>query len=164
MRRPLFNTESIYTPQMVVDGQRRVRRQRRRRRDPRDRARCGGAARIVALTVDDPGSSLTVKVTATELPPPGRGNRAEIIVAVTEDHLRSEVSAEKTTAACSPHGRRAPHAASASRRRRLRVGTSDIPVARRLETHALQIVAFVQEQRGRTILASAAVALSNARR
>jgi hypothetical protein len=41
---------------------------------------------------------------------------------------------------------------------------ADIPVGAGWKRDALRIVAFVQEQRGRTILASAAVALSNARR
>jgi hypothetical protein len=161
-----FNTESIYTPQMVVDGRVEFVGSDAAAAT-RAIARAVAASHgIVALTVDDTGPSLAVKVTATDLPPPGRGDRAEIIVAVTEDHLRSDVSSGEN------HGRVLAHTAVV--RHMAAIGQAggdgsasaraDIPVGAGWKRDALKIVAFVQQQRGRAILASAAVELSNARR
>ncbi len=87
-----FNLDSIYTPQLVVDG----------------RAECVGsdaaAARraigqalsgphgVVHLTIEAAhGDTVAVSVSTADLPTPGRGDRDEVVVAVTEDHLKSDV-------------------------------------------------------------------------
>jgi hypothetical protein len=161
-----FNTESIYTPQMVVDG--------RLEFVGSDAASASRAlARALAaphgvleVNVDDAGSRLAVTVTASDLPRVGRGDRADIIVAVTEDHLRSDVTRGEN------HGRVLAHTAVV--RHMVTIGQAngegsssaraDIPLGADWKRDALKVVAFVQEPRSRTILASAAVELKNARR
>jgi hypothetical protein len=126
---------------------------------------------VVRLTVDGDvargARQIAVSVTATDLPRLGRGDRADIIVAVTESGLRTDVKRGEN------HGRTLSHApvvrylatigqiaadgsASGSAR-------ADIPLAAGWQRDRLALVSFVQELRGRTILASASVPLKNAR-
>jgi hypothetical protein len=109
--------------------------------------------------------TLAVRVTVTELPPLGRGDRAEIIVAITEDHLRSSVTRGEN------HGRTLAHAAVV--RSMTTIGQASartvsaraaIPIAADWQREHLKVVAFVQELRGRAILASAAAPLQTIRR
>ena len=161
-----FNTESIYTPQMIVDG-----------RTEFVGSDAGAANRaiaraltaphgVVGLKVDDGGARVSVTVTARDLPRPGHGDVADIIVAVTEDHLRSDVSRGEN------HGRVLSHTAVVRHMAAIGRATSDgsasahadIPLGADWKRDALKVVAFVQEQRGRTILGSATVELKNAAR
>lgn len=89
----------------------------------------------------------------------------EHVDSVTEDHLRSHVKRGEN------HGRILTHAAVV--RHMVTIGQAgadgpssahaEIPLSPDWQRDALKIVAFVQEQRGRAILASGAVALRNAR-
>lgn len=113
------------------------------------------------------GPALHITVSASDLPRLGRGDRADLIVAVTESGLRTDVKHGEN------HGRTLTHApvvrhmatigqvasdgaASASAR-------ADIPLAADWQLDHLTVVAFVQALRGRTILGSASVPLKNAR-
>jgi hypothetical protein len=108
-----------------------------------------------------------VSVTVTDLPRLGRGDRADVIVALTESGLRTDVTRGEN------HGRTLTHAAVV--RHRATIGQlaadgstgasarADIPLAADWQRDHLTIVAFVQELRGRTILASASAPLKNAR-
>src|SRR5207248_9437943 len=110
--------------------------------------------------------SVALQVSVRDLPSVGRADRADIIVAITEDRLRSNVTRGEN------HGRTLTHAAvvrsmttigeasaggSAS-------GRADIAIAPDWQREQLKVVAFVQERRGRAILASASAPLQNARR
>ncbi|HET6958339.1 MAG TPA: DUF1223 domain-containing protein [Vicinamibacterales bacterium] len=170
-----FGTESIYTPQMVVDG----------------RAEFVGsdanAARkaiehaitvqhgVVTLDVVGPavvrggnteGSAVHVKVSANNLPPIPKGDRADIVVLVTESGLRTEVKRGEN------HGRTLSHAPVV---RYLATighvpddgsttgsGEAAIPLASEWQSDRLSVVAFVQQSRGRAILASASAHVKNA--
>jgi len=161
-----FSTESIYTPQMGVDGRAEfVGSDANAARRAIERALTAphGVVRLTARGAT-PAPSIVVDVTASDLPGLGRGDRADIIVAVTEDHLRSDVKRGEN------HGRILTHAAVV--RQMVTIGQAgggpssahaEIPLSPDWQREALKIVAFVQEQRGRAILASAAVALGNAR-
>src|SRR5476649_811764 len=80
-----FGTESIYTPQMVVDGRAEFvgsDANAARRAIERSAALPHGAMKIEVS--GDAASQITVSVSATDVPHPGRGDRADIIVAVVE--------------------------------------------------------------------------------
>jgi hypothetical protein len=99
-------------------------------------------------------------VTASDLP--RTGDRADIVVAITEDRLRSDVKRGEN------HGRTLTHAAVV--RYLAAIGEAaadaassahaDVPLAREWQRDRLKVVAFVQERRTRTILASAVAPLS----
>jgi hypothetical protein len=169
-----FNNESIYTPQMVVDGTAQLvgsDENAARRAIERALASPHGVVRVrvdnVARGVrpQDHGSeprSLQVTVSVSDLPAESGDDRADILVAVTEDHLRSDVKRGEN------HGRILTHAAVV--RHMVTIGQAsmhgtssaraEIPLSADWQRDRLRLVAFVQEQRGRAILASAAVALT----
>jgi hypothetical protein len=157
-----FNTESIYTPQMVVSG-----------RAEFVGSDAAAARRALEKAVTAPHGVMTVDLTGvrvavavTDLPPTSRGDRADIILVVTERGLKTEVKRGEN------HGRTLSHApvvrylatigqiagdvTSGSAR-------AEIPLAADWQRDQLTVVAFVQEVRGRAILAAAAVPLKNAR-
>ena len=209
-----FNRQSIYTPQMVVDGRAEfVGSDANAARKAIGRAldvRHG----VVRIAIQPPAADrLSVSVTASELPRgtggpspliedhlPGGASRlaalllpqipvfsvfapghpgaalrnlvlvqprrttsdhGDIVVAITEDHLRSDVKRGEN------HGRTLTHAAVV--RHLAAIGEAanegatsaraDILLARYWQREHLNIVAFVQERRSRTILASAVATL-----
>jgi hypothetical protein len=160
-----FNLESIYTPQMVVDG-------RAQFVGSDGKAAAQAIARALAtphglVRVDlDPGANtIAVRVAVSDLPTLGRGDHADIIVAITEDQLRSSVTRGEN------HGRTLTHAAVVRSMTTIGQATegagsarAEIPIAADWQRDQLKVVAFVQEQRGRAILASAATPLQTIRR
>jgi len=178
-----FNLESIYTPQIVVDGRAQL-------VGSDGKAAAQAIARALAAKHglvrididsdagrpfhdsdvgrpfqgrrDDTGEPkrVALHVTVSDLPPLGRGEHADIIVAITEDHLRSSVTRGEN------HGRTLTHAAVVRSMTTIgqateRTGSAraEIPIAADWQRDQLKVVAFVQEQRGRAILASAATPL-----
>ena len=169
--RTRFATESIYTPQMVVDGRSEFvgsDAAAAKRAIERSIASPHG---VLKLTVDDQvarsDSALHIAVTATDLPRAARGDRADIVVAITESGLRTDVKRGEN------HGRTLAHAPVV--RYLATIGTvpadgsssasarADIPLAADWQRDHLVVVAFVQELHGRTILGAASIALKNAR-
>jgi len=170
-----FNTESIYTPQMVVDGGAEFvgsDASAARRAIDRAQAKPHGVLRIVIDSdagrrdVAGDRKSIALQMTVSDLPALGRGDGAEIIVAITEDHLRTEVKRGEN------HGRTLTHAAVV---RHLAVvgqaasgastsARAEIPLAPDWQRDRLKVVGFVQAMRARTILASASAPLQNAPR
>jgi hypothetical protein len=159
-----FRNESIYTPQIVVDGRLEFvgsDAAAARRAIGRSLTTPHGT---VSITVDTMmADRVGVSVRATDLPAPGRGDRADIIVAVTEDQLRSDVKRGEN------HGRVLTHAAVV--RSMVTIGDAgaapaqaDIPLAADWQREHLKLVAFVQERNGRGVVASASVSLQNTRR
>jgi len=160
---PRFNTESIYTPQMVVDGRAEfVGSDASAARKAIEKALTAPHG-TVTLTVD--GGAVSVAV--TDLPRIARGDRAEIIVMVTESGLKTDVKRGEN------HGRVLSHApvvrylATVGRIEGDGATTgsahAEIPLAADWQRDHLAVVSFVQEVRGRTILASASAPLKNAR-
>jgi len=152
-----FHTDDIYTPQMVVDGRSAF------VGSDADAARKAIAKAATAahggMRIERAGSAVTV--TATDLP---NHDRADIVVALAEDHLTSKVTRGEN------HGRTLTHTAvvrtlavvgeAAGRTAEARSTLAIDPAWKREE---LRIVAFVQERRGGAILASAMVPLEPAR-
>jgi len=162
-----FNLESVYTPQMVVDGRAQfVGSDARAARTAIERAVASPHA-TVALTLDTASDrAVAAAVTVAGVPKPGKGDRADVHVAVIEDQLSTQVmrgeNRGRTLAhtavvrsmtaigQVTPEGRASAHA--------------EIPINAEWRRDQLKIVAFVKEQRGRAILASASVPLQTAAR
>jgi len=151
-----FNLDSVYTPQMVIDG-----------RSELVGSDAGAARKAIAkaaatahgiVRIGRAGSVVTIA--ASGLPP---HDRADVIVALTEDHLTSNVTRGEN------HGRTLTHTAVV---RTLAVAGEAVGPAAEARTtltidpswrrDELRIVAFVQERRGGAILASNAIRLEPA--
>jgi len=160
-----FNTDSIYTPQMVVDGRAEFVGSdagAARRAIERSMALPHG---VVKITLDEGATqAVALQVEVSDLPRASRAGHADIVVAVTEDRLRSEVQRGEN------HGKTLTHAAVVRYMATIGQAAADgpasaraeIPLAAEWQRANLKIVAFVQEQRSRAILASAAATLKNA--
>jgi hypothetical protein len=164
-----FRTESIYTPQMVVDGRAEFvgsDATAARRAIERAQATTHGVVRIAAESsgTDAARSAVHLVVNVTDLPDVARGDRADILVAVTEDQLRSDVKRGEN------HGRVLAHAAVVRQLTTVAEANGpsasarfDVTMAPEWRREHLKIVAFVQERRGRAILAAAVLPLAGAR-
>jgi len=145
-----LNVDGPYTPQLVVDG----------------RAECVGsdanrARRAIASAASAPHGSIaiavigaTVRVTATALPQQA-SDRADVVLAMTEDHLVTDVKRGEN------HGRTLTHVAVVREMTRIgeAVGASAVAeralsVAPGWQRDRLNLVAFVQQRRSGAVLAS----------
>ena len=173
-----FATESIYTPQMVVDGRAEFvgsDAAAARKAIERTMALPHGVVQVTigddrkapSLAPQTPSLLLQIAVSVSDLPTLGRGDRADIIVAIVESGLRTDVKRGENRGRMLLHapvvrslaviGHVAGDGATSGFAR------ADIPLAAGWQCDHLAVVAFVQELRGRTILASASVPLKNAR-
>jgi hypothetical protein len=160
-----FNLDSAYTPQMVVDGHVEFVGSdsgAARRAIAKAAAAPHGTMTLVARPsgVARPLPSVSVSVSVANLPPVARGDRADILVAVTEDALRSDVKSGEN------RGRTLRHQAVV--RQLTTIGEATGPTASAETTIGVQpdwqrerlnIVAFVQQRRDRGIVAAASVPL-----
>jgi hypothetical protein len=158
-----LNVESIYTPQMVVDG-----RVQLVGSDAASARRAIGQELsvprgTVTIALEPRGDRVNVTLSPAGLPPVGRGQRAEVVVAVTEDGLSSDVRRGEN------HGRVLNHVAVV--RQLTTVGDAgaaplqhEITIDPSWRRDRLKVVAFVQESRSRRIMAAGAVALQSPRR
>ncbi len=162
-----FNVDSIYTPQMVVDGVVEFvgsDAAAARRAITKAAATAHGVVRILAEPPN--GNQVSVDVAVSELPQTGGGDHADIVIAITEDGLTSDVKRGEN------HGRTLSHVAVVRQLSTIAEASApDLSKAHGQLTidpdwrrDRLKIVAFVQERRGRRILASAAVPLAIASR
>src|SRR5262245_50268302 len=148
---------TIYTPQLVVDGVDALVGtdvDGTRRAIERARTRRHGA---MALTVDSASTSaLALSIAVSGLRPIEAGDRADLVVAVTEDHLQTDVKKGEN------RGRVLSHAAVA--REWIAVGEmagasqttrAEIKLKSDWRRESLSLVAFVQERRSRHVLAVA---------
>ena len=122
---------------------------------------------MVSIALDVAGPErIAVAVTARDLPEISHGDRAETVVAVTEDQLRSEVRSGENKGRLLAHtavvrelsvvgGAGAPPDLSAR---------SEVTLAPDWQREHLRIVAFIQERASRRVLGAAAVPLPSARR
>jgi hypothetical protein len=158
-----FNSPSVYTPQMVVDGQVEfVGSDAGAARKALERAAAAPHGTVTLAFEAAATSTLRVTITSSDLPRVGRGDRADVVVAVTEAGLTSNVTRGEN------HGRVLTHAAVV--RSLTTVGEAsmegpttlhaDVPLDREWQRGRLTLVGFVQERRGRAILASAAAPIA----
>jgi hypothetical protein len=157
-----FASESIYTPQMVVDGRAEfVGSDASAARKAIERA-LKTLHGVVKIEVQDGAANrVPVTVVVRDLPSLDRGDRADILVAVTEDGLRSSVTRGEN------NGKLLRHAAVV--RSMTTIGEAaatggeartEIPIASDWRRDNLKMVAFVQARKDRAVLASAAVPLT----
>lgn len=160
----LFRRSGVYTPQMVVDGRAELvgSDAGTARREIAKAARERKAKVAVARESDSSRMRVRVRVRVEALPASGPGDVAEVVLAVVEDDLHTQVPRGENS------GRRLSHTAVV---RRLEViGSLEAAgqlFERRVEVSAepgwnrakLRAVAFVQERMSRRILGAARVAL-----
>jgi hypothetical protein len=162
-----FNIDSIYTPQMVVDGREEFvgSDASRARRAIGKALSVPHAVLSIALELTGP-DRVAVTVSARDLPDVSRGDHMDTVVAVTEDRLRSEVRRGENK------GRLLTHTAVVRELRVLR-GTatppepparSEVIIAPDWQREHVRVVAFIQERASRRVLGAAAVPLPSARR
>jgi hypothetical protein len=157
-----FPSESIYTPQMVVDGRAEfVGSDASAARKAIERAlkTLHGVVKIELQA--GAANRVAVTVVVRDLPSLDRGDRADILVAVTEDGLRSSVTRGEN------NGKLLRHAAVV--RSMTTIGEAvaaggeartEIPIASDWRRDNLKMVAFVQARKDRAVLASAVVPLT----
>jgi len=160
-----FNTESIYTPQMVVDGRAELIGSDGKAARNAIKKAIKAPHGVVRLSIG-PGArtqgavqSIAVTVTASDLPRLGPGDHADIVVAVTEDHLQSDVKRGENRGRKLTHAAVVRHMAIVGQARAGGVSSArtEVPLSPDWRRDALKVVAFVQEQRGRAILGAAAL-------
>jgi hypothetical protein len=152
----------IYTPQMVVDGQDAfVGSDLAAARRAIERAVAGPHGRV-RIAVDEAAANVAhVAVTVASLPASAAGDRADLLVAITEDRLRTEVKRGEN------QGRTLAHAAVVRDLRTVAEGVSSssaaeatIKLASDWARPNLKVVAFVQERGSRRVLATAVAAIA----
>ena len=153
--------EEVFTPQMIVDGQDAFvggDLAAARRAIERASAMPHG---VIRVTVDtSSANAITLSVAANQLPSLASGDHGDIIVAIIEDHLRTEVKRGENQGRTLTHTAvvrtlqtigEASGAAAASHAR--------ITLASDWRRDSLKIVAFAQERGSRRVLATAALAV-----
>ena len=157
-----LNVESIYTPQMVVDGRAQlVGSDLASARRALEQARSTPHG-TMQIAIEPHGDRVTVLVAAADLPVAHRGDHPDLVLAITEDGLTSDVRRGEN------HGRVLSHAAVV---RQLTVlGEAggepirrDITIDPSWRRDRVKVVAFAQESRSRQIVAAGAVPLQSAR-
>lgn len=160
-----FGAGNIYTPQMVVDGIAEFVGSDRHAAERAISKSLAAPHGSVSIKVEPPrGNHLVVSVSARDLPTPGRGDHADIIIAVTEDHLKTDVKHGEN------HGRTLRHTAVVRELRSIGEVTAeesttargDVLLAPDWQRDSIKIVAFVQERRGRRVLAAGSVPIKTA--
>ncbi len=158
-----LNVESIYTPQMIVDGRAQLVGSdgaAARRAIGQTLSAPHGAVRIALEPRED---RVSVTVSAINVPTPSRGDHAEVVLAVTEDGLTSDVRRGEN------HGRVLTHTAVVRLMKTMGDSAAgslarEIAIDPSWQRDRVKIVAFVQESRSRRIVAAGAVPLSSAHR
>lgn len=152
-----FALESIYTPQMVVDG----RAELVGSDEAAARRAIGRAASATHGQVAIEADAFHVTVGLRDLPPIRKDDRADLVVVVTEDNLRTDVKRGENKGRSlihaavvrymAPLGQLEPGAPFTSR--------IDLPLDSGWQRAHLKVIAFVQERRSRAIIAAAAAPL-----
>ena len=162
-----FNLDSVYTPQMVVDGRAQlVGSDASAARRAVERSAAAEHASETLRIDSESDRAIAVTVTVAGVQRPGRGDRADVQLAITEDAVVTEVKRGEN------HGRTLTHAAVV--RSMTAIGQvaadgtatahAEIPLGGDWRRDRLKAVAFVQEQRSRAIVASAAAPVQAAPR
>ena len=162
-----LHIESIYTPQMVVDGREEFVGSdgNRAQRAIGKAVSAPHAVLSIALELTGP-DRVAVTVNTRDLPDVSRGDRAELLMAVTEDQLRSDVRSGEN------RGRLLTHAALVRELRVIRGAAmppepsarAEVTIAPDWQREHVKVVAFIQERVSRRVLGAAVVPLSSARR
>lgn len=160
-----FDTDGVYTPQMVVDGRAQFvgSNLSRAREAIANASRDSKAAVTVSLASEDiRAASITLDVRVASLPEVA-GHLAEVLLAITESGLRSSVSRGENA------GRRLSHTAVV--RKLMPIGSIDsqkgaafsaqpvVQIEKTWKRDSLKAVVFVQERTSRRVLGAGSVSL-----
>ncbi len=154
----LFRSGGIYTPQLVVDGafQGVASDEAGVRRMLQIAARQPRGSMNVSLAPTASGLSVTLQI---ELPPTlSRKGAADIVIAVTEDGLTTQVKRGENGGRTLSHSavvRTLTTAGQVGAKERTMRVTSAVPLKSTWARKHLRVVAFAQEQRSRHIIAAA---------
>jgi hypothetical protein len=157
-----FGNDSIYTPQMVVNG--------RAEFVGSDAAAARRALEkslntphgTIRLAIDSQApAAIVVSVQVTDLPPFAKGDHADVVLAVTEDRLQSDVKRGENRGHVLTHAAVVRYMATVGDAGSA-IPRAEVPLASDWQREHLKLVAFVQERQGRAILASAALPIANA--
>jgi hypothetical protein len=160
-------SDNVYTPEMVVDGDAGfvgTDIDAARRAIERAEHVPHGTIRIALGHESQSKDAITVMVEIRELPDTDGGDPLDLLVAITEDGLRTDVRSGEN------HGRTLTHAAVV----REMVTVASVPTTDSSQRatlrfngewrrHASRLVAFVQQRRSRRVLATSAVPLAEDR-
>lgn len=159
-----LHVEDIYTPQMIVDGQNQfVGNQRATALEAIARAAQSQKARIEAAIKSSTPNSITLSIQAGDVTEVSRGDRADVLLAITESGLMSNVARGENA------GRRLTH--SAVTRSLVTLGTIEgkdfsaeqvVHLDSAWKRVRLKAVVLVQERGSRRILGAAAIPLIQA--
>jgi len=165
-----FRQERIYTPQMIVDGQTEFSGNSLNKAREAIAKAAGLPKADVRITIpktktENDNQAIRLVVSVKNLPPVNRGDVAEVILALTEDNLSSNVSRGENS------GRKLAHTAVVREMRAL--GGVDpatksfdsettVAVANGWKRDDLRVVVFAQERAHRRVLGAASVKLKEA--
>jgi hypothetical protein len=107
-------------------------------------------------------AAIVVSVQVNDLPPLTKGDRADVMLAVTEDRLQSDVKRGENRGHVLTHAAVVRYMATIGDAGSA-IPHAEVPLASDWQREHLKLVAFVQERQGRAILASAAVPIANPR-
>lgn len=160
----VFGSDSVYTPQMVVDGQAGFvgsHKSRARQAIARAAAIRKAAVHLAWARNAAAGNAVPLEIRIERLGVVAPGDTAEVFLAITEDNLRSDVTRGENT------GRKLEHVGVV--RELKRIGKADpqaatafaaqprVTMAREWKRENVRGVVFVQESRSRRILAAATI-------
>jgi hypothetical protein len=153
-----FKQESVYTPQMVVNGTREMRTKDGTK--PLAEAAKDKMGSVMLSIEKEGGDTVSLKVRITKLPAISNGDQAFVLLAVTEDALVSNVLRGENS------GRKLKHMAVVRNLQSIGEATgeettlaADVTLAKDWKRDDLSVVAFVQEARGRRILGATKIGL-----
>jgi hypothetical protein len=151
-------SDEVYTPQMVVDGEARFVGSdiaEARRAIEHAKTQPHGSVRVEVEPSTRDGDKVAISVEMSGLPAISRDDPADLVVAVTEDGLRTEVKRGEN------QGRTLTHAAVVREMKTVaevvaaaQSARTTIDVPSDAERKNLKLVAFVQQRRSRRVLAT----------
>lgn len=159
-----FRTNSVYTPQMIVDGQEEfVGSDEKRARAAIAKAASKAKARIeVTPSINAEGQAVSLSINVSDLPSINNGDTAEVLMAVTESKLSSEVPRGENAGRSLKHTAVVRYLESVGE---VDSGTSKftadktVSLATNWQRNNLRLVIFIQERRTRRVLGAASVKL-----
>ena len=162
-----LHVRNIYTPQMIVDGQHQFvgSDEAEARRAIASAARAAKAVvEVVPLSGPDVAEQdrVTVRIRIEHLPPIAAGDRLEVLLALTEDNLVTDVRRGENRnrkLANSAVVRRLQLVGSIARRESDAFTAEAVVQTAGLHREHLKVVVFIQEQTGRRILGAGAASL-----
>jgi len=151
----VFHSGSVYTPQIVIDGRlQAVGSDVHAVRRAIARAAQESKARVGVTAEPNDAGHLRVRVEVSTAPGVAIGERADVIVALTEDQLTSDIQRGENRGRLLKHGAvvRSLTALGSLAALNSFSGVTSIPTAPSWVTRNLAVVAFVQERQSRRIV------------